>query len=42
MLDKKNRIIVDLAARSGDEGLEVTPEQIDAWRQSCELLKAGL
>jgi hypothetical protein len=42
MLTDTNRIIGDLAARAGVEGLEVTPEQIDAWRQSCELLRAGL
>ena len=42
MSTESNRIIGDLATRAGDEGLEVTPEQIDAWRQSCELLRAGL
>jgi len=42
MLAETDRIVGDLAARAGDEGLEVTPEQIGAWRRSCELLKAGL
>ena len=37
-----DQIVGQLAARAGDESLDVTPESIEAWRQSCALLKSSL
>ena len=36
------QIVGYLAARAGEENLDVTRESIEAWRQSCTLLKASL
>ena len=37
-----DQIVGQLAARAGDESLDVTRESIEAWRESCALLKSSL